>query len=150
MNSMASLEIVHLINILSEHFFLFCLCLFVLPCRSFAYILWLSVLFFYRIPVCMNVCLCDYMYFSCFFYDFFFCLFGLVCTILVCLFCFILFYHQSLDACLLSNKRQMGRRGCKENLKRVGERKTVIRIYCMKNVFSIKEKIKYKTRLLLP
>lgn len=88
--------------------------------------------------MCMNVCLCVYMYFSCFFYDF----------SSVCLFCFILFwfvfvfilfYHYSLDACLLSNKRQMERRECKENLKRVGRRKIVLRIYCIKIYFQSKK-----------
>lgn len=53
------------------------------------------------------------------------------------LFVFGLFSHCSSDACLLSNKRQMEmeRRGWKEDLKRVGGGKTIIRICCMKKMY---------------
>lgn len=71
------------------------------------------------------------------------------------LFVFGLFSHCSSDACLLSNKRQMERRGWKkemegESQKSWGKENHNKNILHGKDVFSIKEKIKYKTQLLLP
>lgn len=109
--------------------------------KSFAYILLFPISCFYWISVCERVCVCAYMC-LCFFLTPFPCLF---CHILIHLF-FILSCIITviiIDACLFFSRR--GEKGCgfqwvrkngRSGRIEVGE--TILRIYHMKSLFSIK------------
>ena len=121
---------------------MFCPAIIILTYRFFAYISWLLVLCFYVTPHGMNMCVSVSTFVSYGFPLTPFLLFVLFCF-WVCLFLFFkfLFYYYSLDACLFQKERQKEYRytweiRCRESQSQ--GRNTLVRIYCLKNLFLIK------------
>lgn len=77
----------------------------------------------------------------CFSFDSFFSCLFYFCFILLCFVCFII--SLLMTVCFLTRERKgvdLGGRGGREDLGVAGERETIIRLYCMKNLFFNKGK----------
>lgn len=107
---------------------------------SFAYVLWLPALCSHDIPECMSKCV-HFCIDVCFLYAFF-SSFSSVCFCLFCLGLFIsvlYYYYFQMPVCfLIRNIKNMDLdgRGGWEDLEGAGEEENIMRIYCMKNIYS--------------